>query len=373
MTSLQPGTPDPASAYASDAARQAAVAARDAGARGVFVYAVLTTGIYCRPDCPSRRARPAHIRFFADGPAAAAAGFRPCRRCRPDEPAETALLIARAVRLIERAHAKPRVADLAASLGVSPAHFSRLFKAATGVSPAAYAAARRRARAHTAVQDAPSLTTALYDAGFQASSRFYAQAEETFGMTPRTFRHGGRGLTIDYAIVPSTLGPTLVAMTGRGVCMVAMDADEQALLADLRTRFAHAQVRPAGADHEAWIAAVVAAIDTPAQGRDLPLDIQGSAFQQRVWQALRAIPSGETRSYGALAAALGMPRAARAIATACAANPIAVLVPCHRVVGQDGALTGYRWGVARKQALLAREGAVPPAPAGRQRKPGAQG
>ncbi len=337
-----------------------AIAGRDASADGQFVYAVVTTGVYCRPSCAARRARPENLRFFADPAAAAAAGYRACKRCQPDAPPRAereAALVARACRTIEQAEDVPSLEDLARQAGVSEFHFHRLFRRIAGVTPRAYAAAHRAGRAQTQLQQGHSVTNSLYAAGFGSSGRFYEAAPAILGMTPTAFRAGGAGETIRFAAGQAALGHVLVAVTPRGICAILLGDDPAELETDLRRRFARAIIEPAPADLADFVAQVVAFVDDPKLGHALPLDIRGTAFQRRVWEALQAIPPGETVSYSALAARLGSPRAVRAVAGACAANPVAVAVPCHRVVGADGAMTGYRWGVARKRALLAIEGA----------------
>lgn len=344
---------------AADAAgRWRAVAARDASADGRFVYAVTTTGIYCRPSCPSRRAKRVNTRFF-DGPAEAeAAGFRPCLRCAPRGPSRAeanAALVAAACRLIEAAEDTPRLGEIAARIGLSEAHFHRLFKAATGLTPRAYAAARRAGRLRAELEAGESVTGALYAAGYGSAGRLYAESDAVLGMTPGAYRDGGRDVAIRYAVGASSLGPVLVAMSDRGVCAILMGEEAEAPEAALALRFPKARIDAGAADFADLVARVVALVERPGSGLDLPLDLRGTAFQRRVWQALRAIPAGETASYAEIAARIGAPGAARAVAGACAANPVAVVVPCHRVLRGDGALSGYRWGVERKRALLDRE------------------
>jgi AraC family transcriptional regulator of adaptative response/methylated-DNA-[protein]-cysteine methyltransferase len=361
--------PNTALDYASDDARWAAVQQRDAGADGRFVYAVRTTGVYCRPSCGARAALRANVRFYADCAAAELAGFRACLRCKPRLPplAERhAQAVAQACHLLDSAgagefgefgDAAPNLDQLAEACGMSRFHFHRVFKAHTGITPKAYAAAGRARRVGDALAGAASatVTEALYAAGFNSSARFYANAGAVLGMTPTRFRAGGAGETIRFAIAACTLGAILVAASAKGVCCILLGDDPDALARDLQDRFPRAELQGADADFDAIVARVVGFVEAPQLGLDLPLDVRGTAFQQRVWQALRAVPAGHTVSYGELAARLGMPRGARAIAGACAANPIAVAVPCHRVVRNDGALSGYRWGVERKRALLARE------------------
>jgi AraC family transcriptional regulator of adaptative response/methylated-DNA-[protein]-cysteine methyltransferase len=325
---------------------------------------VRTTGIYCRPSCAARAARPDNIAFHATPAEAEAAGFRPCRRCRPDTDSAAerqAALVARACRTIETAETLPALATLAHQAGLSPSHFHRLFKAATGVTPKAYAEARRAERAAARLREAAAVTTALYEAGYGSSSRFYASSTERLGMTPSAYRDGGAGAVIRFAIGECSLGSILVAATAKGIAAILLGDDPQALLQDFEDRFPKATLEGGDAGFETLVARVVGLIEAPGTAFDLPLDISGTAFQQRVWQALRAIPAGATASYAKIAEAIGLPKATRAVAQACAANALAVAIPCHRVIRADGALSGYRWGIERKRALLARERDVPPA------------
>ncbi|WP_296002635.1 bifunctional DNA-binding transcriptional regulator/O6-methylguanine-DNA methyltransferase Ada [Rugamonas sp.] len=349
---------DNAAAYATDEQRWAAVRRRDGAADGVFYYSVRSTGVYCRPSCGARPALRANVAFHASGAAAEQAGFRPCLRCKPDQPplAERhAALVAQACRLIDAAQSPPDLDSLAAASGMSRFHFHRIFKAHTGITPKAYAAARRARRVQAGLAQAGSVTEAYYAAGFNSSARFYAQSPTLLGMTPRAFRSGGGGATIRFAIAACSLGALLVASTDQGICAILMDDDPEALARDLQDRFPHADLIGAEPEYEQVVARVVGLVEHPERGLDLPLDVRGTAFQQRVWQLLRAIPPGRTISYAELAALAGSPKGARAVAGACAANPVAVAIPCHRVVRNDGALSGYRWGVDRKAALLDRE------------------
>jgi len=344
---------------ADDTSRWTAVVERDRRADGTFVYAVRTTGVYCRPSCSSRRAKRANVEFHETPADAQRAGFRPCRRCRPDQDvsrlhAETIAQICRAIDIAEEI---PSLAALARQAGLSPHHFHRVFKEATGVTPRAYAAARRAERVRRELADpARSVTDAIYDAGFNSSGRFYESASDTLGMTPTDFRAGGAHARIRFAVGQCSLGAILVARSEKGVCAILLGDDPDALVRQLQDRFPRATLVGGDAAFEQTVAAVVGFVEQPSLGLDLPLDIRGTAFQQRVWNALRRIPPGRTVSYTEIARRLRMPNAARAIAGACAANPLAVAIPCHRVVRNDGALSGYRWGVARKQALLRREG-----------------
>ena len=341
-----------------DDPRYDAIRRRDHTADGSFLYAVQTTGVYCRPSCAARLARRENVSFHPDCDAAERAGFRPCKRCRPNEASQSerqAALARAACAAIDSADDPPSLAVLAQAAGLSPYHFHRVFKAATGVTPKAYAALRRAERLRRGLGDGASVTSALYDAGFGAASRCYADAPSRLGMTPGAYRAGGAGASIRFAVGQCSLGSVLVAATDKGVCAITLGDDPTALLRDLQDRFPRAELVGADPAFEATVARVVGCVEAPALGLDLPLDIRGTAFQQRVWQVLRAIPPGRTASYAEIAAALGAPGAVRAVAGACAANALAVAIPCHRVVRSDGALSGYRWGVERKAALLARE------------------
>lgn len=336
-----------------DAAWDAFVA-RDRDADGVFLVGVETTGIYCKPSCPARRPRREHVRFFADATDARAAGFRACMRCTPDAVARDQVAIARAVAIIDAADTRITLDDLAAQVGYAPHHFSRLFKHATGVTPAAFARSRQAQRIAGALGAEASITDAVYAAGYSAPSRFYDAARDRLGMTPSVWRRGGAGVVVRWTIASTRLGPLLVAATEIGLCRVAFDEDGASLLA----RFPKAEIRADDAALAALAARVVAEVEAPGRNLSLPLDIQGTAFQEAVWQKLREIPVGETRSYGELAASLGRPGAVRATGSACGANPVAVIVPCHRVQRADGNLGGYAWGLDRKRALRACEQAI---------------
>ena len=344
--------------YSSDDARWAAVQRRERAADGSFWYSVRSTGVYCRPSCASRGALRANVAFHASPGAAEAAGFRPCLRCKPDQaPLEQrqAEAVARACRLIEGAEETPDLDTLAQASGMSRFHFHRVFKAHTGITPKAYADARRAERVRQALGQGAPVTEALYAAGYQSSARFYVAAGERLGMAPGRYRKGGEGETIRFALARCSLGALLVATTPRGICAILLGDDAALLLHDLRARFPLAELQEAEPGFERTLLDVVAFVDAPRIGLSLPLDVRGTAFQQRVWDALRQVPAGQTVSYAELAARLGMPQGARAVASACAANPAAIAIPCHRVVRNDGALSGYRWGVERKRKLLDRE------------------
>jgi AraC family transcriptional regulator, regulatory protein of adaptative response / methylated-DNA-[protein]-cysteine methyltransferase len=342
--------------------RWTALVNHDAKADGRFFYSVATTGVYCRPSCASRRPRPENVAFYATQAEAQRAGFRPCRRCRPDEAPlaeRQAALIAEACRRIERAEGAPGLEALAAKARLSPSHFHRLFKSITGLTPKAYGAAHRAKRVRDQLaKGETTVTEAIYDAGFNASSRFYEAADAMLGMTPSAFKAGGAEAEIRFAIGQCSLGAILVAQSRKGVCAIMIGDDPQALARDLEDKFPKAALIGGDGAFETLVAKVVGFVEAPAVGLDLPLDIRGTAFQQRVWQALQKIPVGETASYSQIARRIGAPKATRAVAQACATNAIAVAIPCHRVVRNDGALSGYRWGVARKRALLAREALI---------------
>jgi AraC family transcriptional regulator, regulatory protein of adaptative response / methylated-DNA-[protein]-cysteine methyltransferase len=341
-----------------DEERWDAVRQRQRLADGVFYYAVRTTGVYCRPSCAARRPRRENVRFFTEAAAAEDAGFRACKRCRPNAAApaqQQVALVAQACRSIEQAEEMPSLSDLAAGAGLSRFHFHRVFKRVTGLAPKAYGAALRAHRLREQLTGCGSVTAAIYQAGFNSNARFYAQSDAALGMMPSTYRAGGKGMVIRFAIGRCSLGSILVAATERGVCAIALGDEPETLLRDLQERFPRAQMRGDDANFKRTVATVVAFVEAPAAGLELPLDLQGSAFQLRVWQALRAVPAGSTVSYAELARRLGVPRSTRAVARAVASNPIAVAVPCHRVIRSDGGLSGYRWGVERKRRLLSLE------------------
>ena len=347
-----------AAAVDDQAVRWAAVRARDASADGAFVYSVKTTGVYCRPSCGARPARPENVEFHDTPAAAERAGFRACMRCKPDQPPlaeRQAAQVAALCRLIERSEQVPTLDELASHAGLSAFHVHRMFKAITGVTPRAYAAAHRARRVRGELRSRGTVTEAIYGAGYSSSARFYEQSNALLGMTPPSFRAGGTDHEIRFAIGACTLGAILVAATRRGVCAILLGDDPEALAHDLERRFPRAQLVGADPEFEELVAQVVGLVEQPRIGTRLPLDIRGTAFQQRVWKALTRIPAGKTASYAEIASRIGAPRAVRAVAQACAANALAVAIPCHRVVRTDGDLSGYRWGVERKRALLDRE------------------
>jgi len=340
--------------------RWARVLARDRTADGQFWYAVTTTGIYCRPSCASRRANPKNVRFYDSVAAAQASGCRACKRCNPDGAAleaQNADRVAQACRLIDDSETVLPLAELSRAVDLSPSHFHRLFKAVTGLTPMAYAKARQAERVRAGLAQGQSVTATIYDAGFNSSGRFYAKAKDMLGMTPSRYRAGGADEEIRFAVGQSSLGAILVASSANGVVAILIGDDPDALARDLQDRFPRARLIGGDADYEQVVARAVGLVEAPRIGLDLPLDVRGTAFQQRVWRALREIPVGRTVSYAELAKAVGAPGSARAVAGACAANAIAVAIPCHRVVRRDGALSGYAWGVERKRALIEREAA----------------
>ncbi len=344
--------------YADEQSRWEAVRRRDAGADGVFWYSVRSTGVFCRPSCGARPALRKNVAFHDSREEALGAGFRPCMRCKPEQPPlaeRQAALVAEACRLIDAAEEAPDLDSLAAAVGVSRFHFHRVFKAVTGITPKAYAQARRARRVQAGLTRQATVTEAIYDAGFNSSGRFYASSPAVLGMTPTAFRAGGAGAVIRFAIAACSLGAILVASTAQGICAILIDDDPDFLVRDLQDRFPKAELIGAEAEYEQVVSRVVGMVERPEIGLDLPLDVRGTAFQQRVWQALRGIPAGRTVSYAELAELVGLPKGARAVAGACAANALAVAIPCHRVVRNDGSISGYRWGVDRKAALLDRE------------------
>lgn len=334
------------------------VLARAREADGQFFYAVKTTGIYCRPSCGARQPRPENVAFYPTSADAEKAGFRPCKRCKPDQQALSvwhAEKITQACRWIETAEVTPSLTQLAARAGLSSYHFHRLFKSITGLTPKAYASAHRAQHVRQKLSANMQVTQAIYAAGYESNSRFYATSTQTLGMKPAQYKKGGANTEIRFALAECSLGSILVAGSAKGICTISISDDADTLLRELQDKFPHAHLIGGDAAFESLVAQVVGFIEAPRLGLDLPLDIQGSAFQQRVWQALREIPCGTTVTYSELANRLGVPKAVRAVASACAANTLAVVIPCHRVVRLDGSLSGYRWGVERKKALLSKE------------------
>lgn len=341
-----------------DEDRWAAVVRRERNADRAFYYIVVTTGVYCRPGCPARLPRRENVRFCATREDAERAGFRPCKRCRPNEPGldeQYAAAVAKACLLIDTAEDAPNLEALAEAAGMSRFHFHRVFKTVTGVTPKAYVAARRAERVRDGLARGTTVTDAIYAAGFNSNGCFYANSSAVLGMTPSRFRSGGAGVSIRFAVGECTLGSILVAASDKGVCAILLGDGPARLVDELQDRFPKAELIGGDRDFERWVAAVVGFVEAPAIGLALPLHVRGTAFQHRVWEALCKIPAGSTATYSGIAERIGAPRAGRAVARACASNTLAVAIPCHRVVRSDGALSGYRWGVERKRALLARE------------------
>ena len=338
--------------------RWQAIANRDKAADGSFYYSVKTTRVYCRPSCGARTPKPDNVQFHETPAQAEQAGFRPCKRCMPNQPSlsEThAAVIAKACRFIEASENLPNLDSLAANAGLSPWYFQRLFKSITGLSPKDYASAQQAKRMRSRLGTSGTITEAIIDAGYGSGSRFYEKSAKLLGMTPKRYRAGGKDIDIRFAIGECSLGAILVASSPLGVCSISLGDDPHTLVRELQDSFPQANF--IGDDHEfeQIVAKVVGFVEMPQLGLDLPLDIRGTVFQQRVWQALSDIPPGTTVSYTELAVKIGTPTAVRAVASACAANKLAIAIPCHRVIRTDGSLSGYRWGVERKQALLRRE------------------
>jgi AraC family transcriptional regulator, regulatory protein of adaptative response / methylated-DNA-[protein]-cysteine methyltransferase len=341
-----------------DDPRWVRIVARDKSADGHLWYSVATTGVYCRPSCPSRTANPGNVQLHDTLQSARATGFRPCRRCNPDglsRESENAVLIAKACRIIEESEEEPSLETVADAIGRSPSHFHRVFKAATGLTPKQYAAANRAQKIRQGLVAGNSVTEVIYDAGFNSSGRFYENATDMLGMTPSQYRAGGTNEEIKFAVGQTSLGAILVASSTKGVASILLGDDPDELVRNLQDRFPKAHLIGANRDYEALVARVVGFVEAPNIGLDLPLDVRGAAFQHRVWRALQQIPVGETVSSAEIARRIGSPQAARAVADACAANNFAVAIPCHRVLRNDGSLSGYAWGVERRRLLLGRE------------------
>jgi AraC family transcriptional regulator of adaptative response/methylated-DNA-[protein]-cysteine methyltransferase len=360
----------PVSGISADAAERywRAALARDARADGTFILGVRSTQIYCRPSCPARRPLRRNVVFFRTGEEAEQQGFRPCLRCKPNEKSGALALVERAARELARSSEDGgdagdgreksdhgRVAELARKLRVTPSGLRRAFQQVTGLSPRDLADALRLKRFKTLLRAGKNITDALYETGYGSSSRVYERSDAQLGMTPAAYQKGGKGMKLDYTIAKSPLGKVLVAATERGISAVYLGGDERALLAELRDEYPRAQIAPARGSYQQWVGEIVRQIEGRPSGLDLPLDVQGTAFQRRVWQELQRIPRGATRTYSQVAQSLGQPRAVRAVARACATNPVSIVVPCHRVVRGDGKLAGYRWGLSRKEQLLAAE------------------
>jgi AraC family transcriptional regulator of adaptative response/methylated-DNA-[protein]-cysteine methyltransferase len=345
--------------YVSDDARWQAIVRKEEKADGGFLYSVKTTGVYCRPSCPSRRPNRENVAFHKSPEEAEKAGFRACKRCDPRSPSlaeQHAEVVATACRLIKEADEFPNLDELAGAVKMSPGYFHRLFKAATGLTPKVYANAHRADRVQKALPRRETVTEAIYEAGYNSNGRFYADSSKMLGMKPKEYRDGGVGNTIRFAIGECSLGSILVASSDQGVCAILMGNDPDALARDLQDRFPKANLVGADSEYEKLVAKVVGFIEAPKIGLDLPLDVRGTAFQRRVWKELQRIPAGKTASYSEVADRIGFPKSARAVAQACGANALAVAIPCHRVLRTDGNISGYGWGVDRKRALLLREG-----------------
>ena len=358
MTAMVTKTPRFTTPSVADDPRWARIVARDKTADGHLWYSVSTTGIYCRPSCPSRIPNPKNVQLHDSLESAMATGFRSCKRCNPDGPsieAGNAALVAKACRMIEESEEELSLEELAHAIGRSPSHFHRLFKTVTGLRPKEYAAAHRAKKVRERLSSGDSVTAAMYDAGFNSSGRFYEKSTGMLGMTPSQYRAGGANEEIRFAVGQTSLGAILVASSTKGVASILLGDDPDELVRDLQDRFPKACLIGADHDYEVLVARVVGFIETPGTSLNLPLDVRGTAFQQRVWQALQEIPAGETVSYTEVARRIGVPRAVRAVAGACAANNLAVAIPCHRVVRNDGSLSGYAWGIERKRDLLNRE------------------
>jgi AraC family transcriptional regulator, regulatory protein of adaptative response / methylated-DNA-[protein]-cysteine methyltransferase len=358
MTTSLAIAPKPATPSVADDPRWARIVARDETADGHLWYSVSTTGVYCRPSCPSRIPNPKNVQLHDTLESVRATGFRACRRCNPDGPsteAGNAALVAKACRIIEESEEEPSLEELAGAVGRSPSYFHRVFKATIGLTPKNYAAAHRAKKVRQGLASCNTVTEAIYDAGFNSSGRFYEKSKDMLGMTPSQYRAGGTNEEIKFAVGQTSLGAILVASSKKGVAAILLGDDPDELVRNLQDRFPRARFIGADRDYEALVARVVGFVEAPKIGLNLPLDVRGTAFQERVWQALREIPVGTTICYAELARRIGSPKAARAVAAACSANKLAVAIPCHRVVRNDGSLSGYAWGVERKRVLLDRE------------------
>ena len=358
MTTSLAIAPKPATPSVADDPRWARIVARDETADGHLWYSVSTTGVYCRPSCPSRIPNPKNVQLHDTLESVRATGFRACRRCNPDGPsteAGNAALVAKACRIIEESEEEPSLEELAGAVGRSPSYFHRVFKATTGLTPKNYAAAHRAKKVRQGLASCNTVTEAIYDAGFNSSGRFYEKSKDMLGMTPSQYRAGGTDEEIKFAVGQTSLGAILVASSKKGVAAILLGDDPDELVRNLQDRFPRARFIGADRDYEALVARVVGFVEAPKIGLNLPLDVRGTAFQERVWQVLREIPVGTTICYAELARRIGSPKAARAVAAACSANKLAIAIPCHRVVRNDGSLSGYAWGVERKRVLLDRE------------------
>jgi len=345
-------------AYYQDEEKWQAIEHRLSQADGTFVYAVKTTGIYCRPSCPSRIPKRENVVFFSDHTEAENAGFRPCKRCEPNSASardNDIRKVRQACEVMKQSGNFPVLDDLAKAVGLSRSHFHKIFREALGVTPKQYATGLRRQRLEKSLREVPSITQAIYDAGFCSSSRFYEKSISLLGMTANKSRNGAAGLTIRVAITGCFLGHMLVAATDRGICAIEFGSEPDPLMKNIKRRFPNAELIEYDHEFAQWVERVIAFIETPENGLELPLDIRGTAFQERVWKALQEIPPGKTKSYTELAEYIGQPKSVRAVARACAANKIAVAIPCHRAVGKNGDLAGYRWGLDRKWLMLERE------------------
>jgi AraC family transcriptional regulator of adaptative response/methylated-DNA-[protein]-cysteine methyltransferase len=344
--------------YNSEDARWQAVVAKDKNADGQFWFSVKTTGVYCRPSCSSRPANRKNVAFHRSPEEAERAGFRACKRCDPKGPGlagQRAKAVAVACQMIKEAAEFPSLDELAKTVNMSPGHFHRIFKEVTGLTPKAYANAHRADRVKKALPKRETVTEAIYEAGFNSNGRFYANSSKMLGMKPKEYRDGGAGQTIRFAIGECSLGSILVASSEKGVCAILLGDGPDALARDLQDRFPKANLVGGDAKYEKLVARVVGFVEAPKIGLNLPLDVRGTAFQQRVWKELQRIPAGKTASYAQVANRIGLPKSVRAVAQACGANALAVAIPCHRVLRTDGDISGYRWGVDRKRALLQRE------------------